>query len=285
MQRESDSYTITRVINNNVITSIDGKENEVVLMGKGISFQKRVGDSISKEKVEKEFVLKGLDKNRYLDLINDIPSDYLDLAIEVIDLAEEKLKVKANPKGYIMLADHINFSIDRSKNNIVIKNEMLNEIKNFYYKEYEIGEFAVKEIKKRFNINLPVDEIGFIAFHIVNLSGSFSNSDNMERLNLINKIIEIIESYFSITLDRESIYFERFLTHLKYFSVRAFSESKLTNLKDDFVFRMMKVQYPEITKCVELVQEYLDYNYQIEVSTEEKGYLIIHINNLLIKTR
>ena len=45
------------------------------------------------------------------------------------------------------------------------------------------------------------------------------------------------------------------------------------------------MQYPEITKCVELVQEYLDYNYQIEVSTEEKGYLIIHINNLLIKTR
>ena len=55
--------------------------------------------------------------------------------------------------------------------------------------------------------------------------------------------------------------------------------------KDDFLYGMLKVQYPETTKCVNVVKEILDFNYGRKITDEEMGYLIVHITNLISKTR
>ena len=285
MPKENKVYQISRVINNNVIASIDKQDVEIVLMGKGIAFNKKVGDFVNTKDIEKVFVLKGQDKNRYLDIIDNIPAKFLDFAIKIIDMAEKELKITASPIAYIMLADHLNFAVERAQKKLYLKNEMLNEIRNFYKKEFEIGQIAIAQINQEFHTHLPADEAGFIAFHIMNLSKDFNSKESKQRLTLINKVVEVVENYFDFTLDKESIYYERFITHLKFFSVRAFSKKEKQLQENDFVYRMMKVQYPEIAKCVAIVQEYLDYNYQIKVTNEEKGYLIIHINNLLTNSK
>ena len=48
---------ITKVINNNVVSSRDEQGNEVLVMGKGLGFQKKAGDQLDQEKVEKVFAL------------------------------------------------------------------------------------------------------------------------------------------------------------------------------------------------------------------------------------
>jgi len=287
MPKKNNRYLISRIINNNVITSVDKENSEIVLMGKGISFKKKVGDYIENNVVEKVFVLKGNDKNRYLDSIEHISSQYFDIAIEILDSAAEELSISINPIGYIMLADHISYAIERANQKIYLKNELLNEIRHLHPKEFAIGKRALVIIKDKFNIALPIDEAGFIAYHILNQIDSTDNKDTEQKDILINKIIEIIENYFESKLDLESIYYERFLIHLKYFTARVFSDdiAKTNEQKDDFIYRMMRIQYPETVKCVDLVDEFLNYNYQIHVSNEEKGYLIIHINNLLIKSK
>lgn len=282
-KNKADKYIIFRIINNNVVSSLDGQESEIVLMGKGISFQKKVGDYVDTNKIEKIFELKGKERSRYLDIVENIPSDILDLSMEFLDQARKECDIKVTSISYIMLADHIVSAIERAKDHIPLKNEMLTEIKRFYPNEFELGKKAIAMIESNYGVALPIDEAGFIAFHIINLSeGSFQHK-NDERLKLVNKILEIVESYFDKKLDKDSYYYERFLTHLNFFSTRVFS-SQNEEQKDDFLYRLMKIQYPEITKCVELVQEYLNYNYQINITSEEKGYLIIHINNLLKKS-
>ena len=48
---------ILRVINNNVISSLDDEKREVVVMGKGVGFQKKAGDLVDASRIEKIFQL------------------------------------------------------------------------------------------------------------------------------------------------------------------------------------------------------------------------------------
>lgn len=43
---------ITKVINNNIVVSRDDSQREVVLMGKGLGFQKHAGQTIDPKKIE-----------------------------------------------------------------------------------------------------------------------------------------------------------------------------------------------------------------------------------------
>ena len=112
---------------------------------------------------------------------------------------------------------------------------------------------------------------------------------NIQEINVANyvKIIDVIESYYGIKLDSNSVYYERFLTHLKYFYARVLKNEMSSDhgLQDDFVFRILKTQYRDAAKCADLIGIYLNSEYDIEITEEEKGYLIIHIMNLVNKTK
>ena len=45
---------INKVINNNVLSTHDENNREIVLMGKGIGFQKKVGDEVAEDKIKRD---------------------------------------------------------------------------------------------------------------------------------------------------------------------------------------------------------------------------------------
>lgn len=49
---------------------------------------------------------------------------------------------------------------------MVIKNTLLNEIKILYPKEFQIGLYAKALIQGKLGIEIPEDEVGYIALHI-----------------------------------------------------------------------------------------------------------------------
>ena len=49
---------VTKIVNNNIVISEDKNHNEVVLMGKGLGFQKHKGDEIKLSQIEKTYVMK-----------------------------------------------------------------------------------------------------------------------------------------------------------------------------------------------------------------------------------
>ena len=101
---------------------------------------------------------------------------------------------------------------------------------------------------------------------------------------MIKDIIAIVQDYFEIKFDEDSFYYQRFVTHLKFLVFRIFKDKdtdESSSIRDDFFYRVSKVQYPEIHKCVNLIEEYLDFNYSLTMATEEKGYLVIHLSGLL----
>ena len=90
------------------------------------------------------------------------------LSGEIIEYAENTVGKKLNEGIYISLSDHTYTAIKRIKNNNIVKNALLWEIKKFYKEEFKIGMKALDLIEEKTHVRLPEDEAGFIALHIVN---------------------------------------------------------------------------------------------------------------------
>jgi beta-glucoside operon transcriptional antiterminator len=280
------SYVISRIINNNVVASRDPEHNEVVLMGKGIAFDRHVNDLVSDDRIEKVFVLKDSEKTRYMDVIENLEPQYLEDAVHILDEAAQMLDMRITPISYITLADHLSSAVERSREGILIPNAMLSELKNFYPQGYELSLKAVQQLNEEYGVQLPEDEAGFITFHLVNIWEETSGKTE-RRLTITKKVIDVIEGYYGIKLDTSSVYYERFLTHLKYFYSRVLKNELNTDhgLQNDVVFRILKTEYKDAAECADLIGTYLEKEYGIGITEEEKGYLMIHLMNLVNKTK
>nr|1L1C_A Chain A, Transcription antiterminator licT [Bacillus subtilis]1L1C_B Chain B, Transcription antiterminator licT [Bacillus subtilis] len=52
---------IAKVINNNVISVVNEQGKELVVMGRGLAFQKKSGDDVDEARIEKVFTLDNKD--------------------------------------------------------------------------------------------------------------------------------------------------------------------------------------------------------------------------------
>ncbi|MEG2505733.1 MAG: CAT RNA binding domain-containing protein, partial [Carnobacterium sp.] len=76
---------IHKILNNNVVVVLDDKQREQIVMGRGIAFNKKCGDDITSEQIDKVFALSNPDtNNRFQELISDIPLEYLELVEKII---------------------------------------------------------------------------------------------------------------------------------------------------------------------------------------------------------
>ena len=160
---------ITKIVNNNIVISEDKNHKEVVLMGKGLGFQKHKGDEIKLSQIEKTYVMKdhGMTQ-RFQEMLTDIPIERVKICNKIIQYAKDTLQKNINDNIYVSLTDHINFAIERVEMGVPFQNPFLWEIKKFYYQEYLIGKVAIGMIEKELKVTLPQDEAAFIALHIVN---------------------------------------------------------------------------------------------------------------------
>lgn len=86
-----DKVKIEKVLNNNAVVAIqDGRE--VIVIGRGIAFQKRAGDQVSEEQIDKIFTLQNEDiQENFKTLIASIPLEYMKVSEEIIAYAKLKL--------------------------------------------------------------------------------------------------------------------------------------------------------------------------------------------------
>lgn len=69
---------IAKVINNNVISVLQEDGTELVMMGRGLAFQKKTGEEVDQEKVQKVFALKNKQTtDNFKMLLREVPNDAL----------------------------------------------------------------------------------------------------------------------------------------------------------------------------------------------------------------
>ncbi|MBS5982211.1 BglG family transcription antiterminator LicT [Clostridium butyricum] len=276
---------IDKVINNNLIRAFDENNKEVLVMGCGLGFQKKIGQLIDKSKIEKIYFLDNKnDSNKLMTLLSEIPLEIIQASNEIISYAKYSLGKKLNDNIYISLTDHISFAVERAKQGINFKNALLWEIKRFYNHEFLIGREAVQIIKKRLDIDLPEDEAASIALHIVNAQLNSNNmNETLDITKMIQHILNIVKYHYNLELDEYSLHYERFITHLKFFSQRIFS-GKTINEEDSNLCELMKKKYKEAYECVYKIEKYINKEFNHDLTEEERMYLAVHINRITKQT-
>lgn len=271
---------ITRVINNNVVAAVDDQNHELVLMGNGIGFRRKLGDEVDPESVEKTFAR--FDEKwvrNFQRLSEEIPYEYMHMTNEIIEYAQLSLNKELNENVYIALMDHLNFAIQRIQQGVALSNSMLWEIKHYYNHEYRIGKEAIAIIKKYTGLDMPADEAGFIAMHILNSELNLDMDRSRIMTRIIQDVLGIITYHFHIVIDEESLDYERFVTHLKFFIQRAIHENE-SKIWDKSLMDMIRTQYLESYDCASKVAAYIQKTTPYHVSEEETIYLTVHIQRL-----
>ena len=275
------SMKIVKVVNNNIVTSEDEQKRELIVMGRGLGFEKKPGQDIPDEKVEKIFRLESSSQNKKLiDIIQDIPLEHIKAADQIITYAKTMLGDKLKDTIYLSLIDHINCAIERQKNNLLFQNPLLWETKQYYPSEFHVGVQSLQILKNTLGIEFPVDEAGFIALHFITSEYDTEMKVTFDIPKLINQIVQIIEDRFALSVDKDSIHFERFITHLKFFAARVLQSKQIPD-DGDFLFRsMIREQYKDSYECALEIKACIEKSYQIEISEEEVVYLTVHIKRI-----
>ena len=216
-------------------------------------------------------------------VLASIPLEVIQTVNDIVDYGALSMGIKLKDSVVIALADHVNFAVERTRQGISIPNALRNEIQSFYPGEYAAGREALRIIEKRLGIHMAEDEAGFIALHFVNAAAEGqSMADTRQMTEMIQNILQVLKYQCHLELNTASLAYERFITHLKYFSRRLFSLSaNEDSTVDAGLYQMIKTQYKEAYLHVLRVGSMIAAQYGKHLSNDEMVYLTIHVNRLM----
>lgn len=268
---------IKKIINNNVVSSIDQDGRELVVMGKGIGFGKKPGQAVNEEAVEKIFRMDNQDSlERFKELLTKLPLEYVQLSNEIISYAKSSIGIKLNQNVYLTLTDHISFAIERFKEGMHFANALFGEIKLFYPKEYLVGKYALRLIEEKTGLQMPDDEAASIALHLVNAEYDSRISDTFRMTKMIQEMVERIEERFPQFKDN-SMYMDWLVSNLKYMAHRLLKLSPVETPTEEEYREVIRRNCKEECSLADEINEFLMDKYECSMTDEEKIYLAVSI--------
>lgn len=273
---------VKKVLNSSIVLVENDQQKEYILLGKGIGYGKKAGNIVEESKADQIFIpVENVKVKEFLGLLDSMPPVFIELTTQIVDYAEKQLNTKLNSGIYFTLMDHLHFAVERFMKNINITNRVYWEIKNYYAKEYEIGEFALQLMNERLNINLPIEEAANIAFHLVNAQGEKQESkDAMKTAKMIGSIVNLVRYTLNISSDEKNIHYTRFITHIKFFVERIYADTMLEE-EDSELFKQIASLYPQAMDGAFKIKEYIKQVYEKTIPNEELAYLAVHIHRLI----
>ncbi len=278
---------IAKPLNNNMVLIRAEDGSDMILQGKGIGFKKRAGDEIDESLVERRFVPSDQSESRYFQqLFSQIPDGYFAIAERVLEYARKKLKINVPDKVILPLCDHMAGSVERYQKHVQLTNPILWDIKRVYPSEFEAGLYALDLLKSQYGVSLMEDEAAFLAYHFVNAELENISEVSVDEVTvLIGTILQIVQDAFQIEINREDWNYQRFLTHLRFFANRVLLRKVCEETEDNELYRELSERYHHINNCVNLIADYILIHYHYDISSDERLYLLIHIERVTKRYR
>ena len=152
---------IQKVINNNVVSTFDMNNHEVILMGKGIGFRKKAGDELDKTKIEKIFTLDQREKSPFIQ--------------EVLAIIQEFYEISFNAElpAYQRFITHLENSIKSGESQSVEDEEddveFYERNQKKYPEAYICSQKIVEHIEGHYGYTLSVDEKMYLIIYVKRL--------------------------------------------------------------------------------------------------------------------
>ena len=250
-------YTISKALNNNVIICTYNNQ-EVILIGKGIGFNKKAGMTLDESaSIEKVYKLEQKQQQEYYkSLVEIADEDVLQAIIESVNFITSTTHTTDDKNLVVALTDHIIFAYKRLKQNQIISNPFAIETKHLYSDAYAIASQVIDKLNQRLDVKFPPDEIGFIALHIA------SNTEDLmiHEMSLINKL---------------TVQYQRFIRHIQ-FLIRRLNKKEYIYAQDVFI-DMVKNHYPNAYNTAFKISKMIQKHLNIPIDDSEIVYLALHI--------
>lgn len=271
--------TVIKALNNNMVLVKD-KGVEKILLSKGIGFNKRFGDIIAENmEVDKIFSIENEQNQQNLkEVYSRVDGDFVVVCEEAIAEICEELGEELNESIHIGLIDHLALAMKRLKNKEEISNPFIVEIETLYNVEFEMAKKIIKRIQRKYRIKFPKGEIGFITLHIHSARNGRKLSNTLKYSYLANKIVGHIENCFNAKIDKKSLDYARFLSHIR-FTIERIQTDKL--LKNDLI-NAIKESYPQSYKIAEETAEIIGTTLDKNVIEDEIAYIAMHIERFRV---
>ena len=269
-----------KILNNNIVaTIIDGKDALVV--GNGIGFHKRINEDIDENKVERIYYIQDKQQSELLKLIDKVSVECFEVCEAIVNDAKNR-GLKIRPQVLLPIVDHIGFAIQRFRQNIVLPNLMSTDVRLLYPFAYECGTNALSRIDKVLHIRLPEDEAAYIALHLVNYLEDGGHA--YETVRLVNGCVNIIKKTFNIEFKEDSLSTMRIRTHLNFLASRIFSNSNenVSDVNNEVMYNMLLKRHRLNENCIKEIETFIKSSFKYDLNEQEKLYLLIHLNQLLV---
>lgn len=272
---------LLKVFNNNIIL-VSSDESEKILFAKGIGFGKKQGYIVPKgTEVDKIFAIENEQNISDLkNIVEHVDKEFFGVCEEAIYEVSRIINTELNERIHIGLVDHLFFAVKRLKNKEQIENPFLVETQTLYPREYELSKIVARRIEKHSKVKIPDGEIGFIALHIHTALNDGKMSNTMKNTYLSSSIIEYVEQELGIKIDKRSLDYARFCTHMK-FAIQRIA-NKVKN-KNDLV-NVVKRAYKESYRISEGIARIISEELEVEVTEDEIAFLTIHVERFRINT-
>lgn len=275
---------ISKALNNNVIIADHSDYGEVVLIGKGIGFNRKQHEELDAASVEKLFVLKNeKEQKNYIKLLPYLDDDLQRVIISALELIKSRSVTSLNEHIHVALTDHLLFTVARVSQGMEVRNPFLIETKALYPREYDIAIEVMDLFEKESNIHLPEGEAGFIALHIHSAITNKELSEVNKHSQLVTNLVQTVEEQLKIVIDKNSIDYMRLVRHLRFAIERVKAGEKVE--EPEKITALLKEEYPLCYnlswKLIKIMQQTL----KKPVFDAEAVYITMHLQRLQKKIK
>lgn len=275
---------VVKKINNNVAIGLDGNLREVIIMGKGVGFPSMPYELTDLSRITRTFY--DID-TRYYELLKDIPEEIFLMVSNLLERAKIQLPGNLNPNLVFVLADHINFAVERNRKGLNVGLMYSYEMEYQYPQITKVAKWFVQSVNEQMGTTLEKGEVTSITVHFLDAMEGERNTpartaDDDRITRIVTVITHIVEEYFHIKVNQNSFHYFRFKNHLKFFVQRKEKGDELSEQSAD-LYEGLRQAYPQVAECVSLIDDFLKEEFGERCPKEELMYLMMHVNQLCSK--
>ncbi|MDY2734920.1 BglG family transcription antiterminator [Intestinibacter sp.] len=235
---------------------------------------KNVGNNI-----QNSSVIEISSENRLLNLIDKSIIKKVENSLsEVI----KEINLKISDSSFIGLVVHISLAVQRLKNGerISMEEDVLNELKCI--DQFKMATKIAEQIGEEFDINVPIEEIGYITMHLrgskMRLETKDHNFtlDDVELMKISKQLIELAEDEFKLDFKNDTRLLNDLVTHLGPSLCRIKMGMDIRNPLLQQIKTEYKDVYDGVANIIYIIKEKLDID---EIPESEIAYLAMHFGS------
>lgn len=268
---------------------VEGKEQNIrkllVAIIYDIGYEEKVlealGDVI--EKNEETLSLIAEDK-----LLNMIDKEVIYHMEKVVNQFKKVENIGFTDSQYVALIVHLILVVERLRNGDKIEMDIDYFEKLKTKKEFQLGLILRDMVEKEFNINIPLEEVGYITMHLIGSSNYFDLDtkedfliDNFTLVKVVKKFLKNVSEILNIRLLNDEDIIVNLSIHLETAIKRMYMNMDIRN---PLIYEI-KSKYSEIYKAAESSVYILEDEFNIKVPEGEIGYIAMHIGATLEKLK